>query len=556
MEPPTIPYAFCLLLGISLALALHASGAAADQREIVISPSPTGAPVIGPALETAPPGAVVRLKPGLYREYVTITRTASLVGEEGAVIDPAEPLVASWESAAGGLGKGVYRAAVGRRPYALFIDGKSVAQLNDERPEPADEAGPWFWKRVIVSGPQDAGLGIIRGLWMYREDEHAVYMHLEGDESPASRACSVLWTSTAAVTIRDAREARLQGLEIRHGYNGVVIAGTSDHCSILGCRVSLWEKDGILLKDAAAGCLIERNEVFRAGYEDVDVFVLSPQTYDQVWRVHKDAGMWDRVGILVWGAGSGNRIHANRVYDVFDGIDVHTPEGYWYLDRVDANPMQNTGTEVWDNTIEDIRDSGIELGGSVRDVKVHHNFLRNTLGGIRYKSPRFGPIYIYRNVLVDNQHNFWYSMDDSPAEGYVYHNTVIGGDAFLRFGGWKVDKLIGAQNWHYLNNLSLALQGFYHPRGSSPLPIQFLADYNVSINGGQPYPDNPYRDTHSRYVESVDLQPGLPPKPAPGSPAIDAGLDLSTYLHGHPLPGCEPGYFKGSAPDAGAYEVQ
>ena len=42
----------------------------------------------------------------------------------------------------------------------------------------------------------------------------------------------------------------------------------------------------------------------------------------------------------------------------------------------------------------------------------------------------------------------------------------------------------------------------------------------------------------------------------PGSPAIDAGLDLSTYFHGKPLPGCEPGYFKGKAPDAGAYEVQ
>ena len=36
---------------------------------------------------------------------------------------------------------------------------------------------------------------------------------------------------------------------------------------------------------------------------------------------------------------------------------------------------------------------------------------------------------------------------------------------------------------------------------------------------------------------------------------ITAG-DLSTYLQGRPLPGCEPGYFKGRAPDAGADEVR
>jgi hypothetical protein len=45
-------------------------------------------------------------------------------------------------------------------------------------------------------------------------------------------------------------------------------------------------------------------------------------------------------------------------------------------------------------------------------------------------------------------------------------------------------------------------------------------------------------------------------KPAAGSAAIDAGLDLSSYRKGKPLPGCEPGYFKGKAPDAGADEAQ
>ena len=87
-------------------------------------------------------------------------------------------------------------------------------------------------------------------------------------------------------------------------------------------------------------------------------------------------------------------------------------------------------------------------------------------------------------------------------------------------------------------------------------PVNFTADYNVVAGGGRPYPDDPTRDSHSRYVDAVPLATEFPPKPAAGSPAVDAGLDLSTYFHGQPLPGCEPGSFKGKAPDAGAYEVE
>jgi hypothetical protein len=550
VETPFLLSVVCLAVGACLLAVTSVGGAG----EIRLRPSSDGAPVIVPALEAPATGATIRLSAGVYREPVTITRSLTLVGDDGAVIDLEEQLTVKWEAALT-LGKGVYRAAVSRRPVAIFVDGKPVAQLNDERPEPAEEGGTWFWKHVIANGPKGEGLAIIKGLWMYRPEEGAVYMHLEGDGSPAARACTGLWDTTSVVTLRDARDAHVRNLTLTHGYHGVLINGTSQGCSVVACRITHWESTGVTLEGAATNCLIENNEVSRAAFEDVGEFAFSAETYDHVWRVHKDAGMWDRVGIIVWGAGSGNRVSGNHVKGAFDGIDVHTPEGYWYLHRIDEDPMQNTGTEVSENLIEDCRDSGIELGGSLRDVKVHHNTLRRTLGGLRYKSPRFGPIYIYRNVLIDNAINIWYSMDDSPAEGYVYHNTVIGGDCFLRFGGWDPDKFIGAQNFHYLNNLSLAPKGFYQPRGKR-LSYQFIADYNVVTNGGRPYPGNPYRDTHSRYVESAELQPGFPPKPAVGSAAIDAGLDLSGYLHGHPLPGCEPGYFRGKAPDAGAVEVE
>jgi hypothetical protein len=219
------------------------------------------------------------------------------------------------------------------------------------------------------------------------------------------------------------------------------------------------------------------------------------------------------------------------------------------------SPDDGRATEIDHNGIEDTRDSGIELGVGCIDVRVHDNILRRTHGGLRYKLPRIGPVFIYRNVLIDGSpFNIWYSMDASPAEGYVYHNTIIGGQAALTFGLQKPLDFT-APNWHYVNNLVIGPRGFFSA-GRGRTPVDFTADYNTVVGGHKPYPDDPARDRHSHYVDDVPLEPGFPPRPRPGSAAIDAGLDLSTYFHGKPLPGCESGYFRGNAPDAGAHEVQ
>jgi hypothetical protein len=158
-------------------------------------------------------------------------------------------------------------------------------------------------------------------------------------------------------------------------------------------------------------------------------------------------------------------------------------------------------------------------------------------------------------VLIDGSpFNIWYSMDASPAEGYVYHNTIIGGQSAMAYGLSGALEF-AAPNWHYVNNLVITPRGFFS-RGRGGAPADFTADYNTVVGDHKPYPDNPARDSHSRYVEAVPMAPGFPPRPLPGSAAIDAGLDLSKYFHGKPLPGCTPGYFQGKAPDAGAFEVQ
>ena len=558
-----------LLMAAALAASLCArqGGGTAGRRtgspargEIVVSPGPAGSPVIGPALEAASPGSVIRLRKGVYREIIAITKPVSLIGDEGAVIDPSEPFGARWEPAPE-FGHGVYKATVERAPAALFIDGKVFAEVKPYRKETANE-GPWFWKRLLAGGTARTGFRYIRGLWLHRREDNAVYLHLEGDANPSAHAWTVTWTARPVISAHDTQDVLIRGVTVAHGFDGIAITDGCRRCSVVRSTVGPWDKNGVMVRNGATGSLIEENDIFRGSYEDLTpVTVAEPgrllaisRDWYEIWQLHKTAGGSDRVGISITLSGSGNRLHANRIHDVFDGIDLGEGE-IESLNYELTDLEHDRGAEIWENVIERTGDSGIEVGGPAKDVRIHHNVLRRTHGGLRYKLPRVGPVFIYRNVLVDGAPNtIWYSMDDSPAEGYVYHNTVAGGDAALHYNGWKT-RGIGARNWHYLNNLMITSGGAFFSRDRT-IPVNFTWDYNVITGDRRPYPDDPGKDAHSRYVEQVPLEPGFPPRPVPGSAAIDAGLDLSTYFHGKPLPGCEPGYYKGKAPDAGAYEIR
>jgi hypothetical protein len=382
----------------------------------------------------------------------------------------------------------------------------------------------------------------------------AIYLHLQNDADPAPRQWSAIWTREPIIAFRKATDASVSGLTLAHGYHGVSLTDGSRRCSVSRCVIGPWDKTGVNVQSGAAECRVERNELFRGAFEDWTPVDDSRERYE-VWQLHKIAGYYDRIGVSLEGCGAGNRIHANHIYETFDGITLGDSD-VESLDIPLTRPFDGRDTEIWENVIERTRDSGIELGAGCVNVRVHHNVLRKTHGGLRYKLPRIGPVFIYRNVLIDGTpFNIWYSMDDSPAEGYVYHNTIVGGEAGLIYSSFNKPHGIGAPRWHYLNNLVIAKRGFVQ-EWTKGVPVNFTADYNLVVGGGKPYPDDPARDSHSRYLNSLPLAPGFPPKPLPGSPAVDAGLDLSTYWRGKPLPGCESGAFQGKGPDIGAYEVR
>jgi len=99
------------LMLFSIVSALCCGAAAAHGRAVTVRPGAPGEPVLGRAVEAAAPGDVIHVRKGVYRETITITKSVSIVGEDGAVLDPSQPLQPDWRLAED-IGKGVYRAPV------------------------------------------------------------------------------------------------------------------------------------------------------------------------------------------------------------------------------------------------------------------------------------------------------------------------------------------------------------------------------------------------------------------------------------------------------------
>lgn len=524
-------------------------------REWIVVPV-SGEKAIGKTLAEAGEGDVIRIQKGRYRETLIVDKSVQLVGENGAVIDPSEPLSLKWV-ADEDLGPGVFKASVTRQPYSLLVDGKIIAVLAEDR---VQKEGPWHWQTLFKSGTPLGGFQYIKGIWLYRSKEKEIVLRLEGNPDPNRLSLSVLWDRTPILDVRNAKGVVISGLSLACGYTGVSFEKGAKECVVKNCQVGPYEQRGIQITEGASGCLVESNEIFRGALEEWAPPVSASNSLRgaeyEVWKIHKNTGNYDRVGIELFRSGPGNRVHANHLNRVFDGIDV----GDYAVESLSiplASPEDNRDAEIWENVIENTRDSGMEVGTGAINLRIHHNLLLRTHGGLRYKLPRLGPIYIYRNFLIDSEtFNIWYSMDSSPAEGYVYHNTVVGTPAALQYSSFQAPyKNSGSPNWHYLNNLFVTKAGFFLDRQKGTVEINFTADYNGVSGGGRPWTNETGKEAHSLYLENIKLE-GNPPRPVSGSPVIDAGLDLSTYLKGKPLPGSEGRAYKGKAPDLGAVEVE
>jgi hypothetical protein len=529
---------------ILLAAVVAACAPVAGARVIEVRPVPARE-VIGAALAGAQPGDVVRLAAGIYQEHVRMRDGVSVSSEDGAVIDPSEALDGDWRQAAE-IGPGVWKTAAAEEVHGLLIDGKLVAALAEPR---ASKDGAWHWKTLLVSGPPLSGFRQIRGLWMWKKDERALYLSLGGGD-PRGHQWHQLRRSEAAVTFHGVKQARLQGITLAGAHTGVRFSGGSRDCEMRGCRILSFEKCGVEITGGSSACRVVGNSITRGSWES-----WAPRTRHgpgskeeyEVWQIHKRVGFYDRVGVNLFRAGSDNRILSNELVETFDGIDVgdYAVES---LAKPLPHPEHGRGTEIGWNRLRDVRDSGIEIGGGAIDVRAHHNHLLRVHGGIRFKVPRVGPVFIDHNWLEDDRgFNIWFSMDSSPAEGYIYQNTITGDSPALVYSSMEkgfADS--GTPRWHFINNLVVTKGGLFGNRSRGALRPNFTAIHNVVAGGGRPWPDEPQRERGSLYLEALEL--GAQMRLPAGSPAAGVALDLSHYRDGQPLPGWVPGEAVGAGP--------
>ena len=536
-------YFFALRFLIALSVLAQICAAAEIQVQPGITPKSRP---LGKAIEAAKDGDTVVLQPGVYRERVKISKTLTLRGMPGAALDGSTPMEAEWVAGEGGK----MSAALKGRPYGLMVDGKFLAEIRFDRAQPK---GDWNWRTLLEKGPPLSGFSQIRALWVYHPEEKKVYACFEDGAVPDASRLSVIPQKDPLILITGASGVKIVGIEFRGGAIAVAMAEGAAACSVSHCKISSYERSGIVLSDGATRCVVEDCDITRGALEDWSPNREQGRVNYEIWRIHKDVGNYDRVGIVLSGAGAGNHILRNHLHRTFDGITVGDSSAE-SLDIPLPDPDDGRDTEIAGNVIEDTRDSGIELGVGAINVEIHHNTLRHTHGGLRFKVPRIGPIFIHHNRLIDGApFNIWFSMDSSPAEGYVYHNTIIGGDPALVLSSFSKKRDFVAPNWHFLNNLVLGKEGFFAGYRNTPLP-DFIASHNVCDHDNRPWPNDPARDANSVY--NAEIGRDKLGRPTEGSTAIDAGLDLSTYRNGKPLPGCEPGYFQGKAPDAGADELK
>ncbi|WP_265593673.1 right-handed parallel beta-helix repeat-containing protein [Verrucomicrobium sp. BvORR034] len=536
-----------LPLGLLLSLASLTLQAA----EISVKPDATGTPqLLKAALASAAEGDVLMLKPGIYRETLVIDKRITIKGGPGVILEGTVPLVADWQPAGAEL-PGVLTAPLSTQPAGLLLDGKFIAELRFDR---AQKSGDWHWKTLLKKGPPLSGFNEIKALWIWHPKEKRAYLRLPDGISPATAQLTMVAQDKPLIAVKGAAGVVIESLELIGGATGISIGEGADRTVVRGCRIRSYEDTGIGISGTAGQCTVEQCEITRGAMEEWAPSMEHNRANYEIWRIHKDVGKYDRVGINLFRAGVGNRILNNRLDRVFDGICL----GDYKAESLDdplPDATHGQGTLIAGNVIENTRDSGIELGVGCVEVEVKDNTLRRTHGGFRFKAPRIGPVFIHHNRLIDGSpFNFWFSMDSSPAEGYIYHNTIVGRKPALALHVEKGKRDFSIPKWHVLNNLFATKEGYLDEpdKGNA---VDFTSAHNVALRkDASPWPGDTTKDKGSRYGVPITLNEQE--TPAPDSAAVDAGMDLSTYWKGKPLPGAEKGTSKGAAPDAGAVEVR
>ena len=155
-----------------------------------------------------------------------------------------------------------------------------------------------------------------------------------------------------------------------------------------------------------------------AVYREAVGFRLSDNTFVGGATWPRSRGVEEFYAIAI--SGSGHVVSYNLIRNVGDGI--HN-DGYGRL----------SATDIHNNDIDVCTDDGIEADYSDTNVRIYHNRITNCFSGISLQPVRGGPVYVYRNTMLNLQYSP-FKLHNDTAGILLFHNTSI--KAGIPFSIW------------------------------------------------------------------------------------------------------------------------
>jgi hypothetical protein len=336
---------------------------------------------------------------------------------------------------------------------------------------------------------------------------------------------------------------------------------------------SAYSKEGGLIRLlGAAYCIIEDNTLIDpAGIGGMNVRNGASNNLIQrnIIKVTTRKDPNQPTGIYGWKPGGANVIRNNTfnsttIYGLWDGIGWGPENQTGYMNDSDFNNNTITFTAAIDPENWWDRDDGIQLDGDGVNVRVWNNRIENALTGFSACPCEEGPLYVFRNVIINSTGEEFKLGDSSFGREYFYHNTfytINAADGYKQTNagignlvsrnnivcaGRKVIEInyvlpnVNACSWDY-DNLYTSYEPFaeyYSPAsGGGASTLDGFRSIGIMTHG--------FSEADNKFVNVAGADFQL----QGSSPDIDKGLIIPGFNDAD-----SPWPYQGAAPDLGAYE--
>jgi hypothetical protein len=517
-------------------------GTAGTRAEVVV-PAPDAAYYVSPAgsgtacslaapcslaqgIGQAMPGEAVVLRGGIYRMGEMSLPRSGAGGSpiiiqgypgESAILDGADPQDFPWAPQGGG----VYHTNVNVGDTHLVLAG-----------------GERLYPYQSLSDLQSLIWGI-PGFYASGTD---LYVRLAGDADPNPITMTVSRYNHAFTIERN--YIYLLDLTFRYygqgSYPKALYLNNANDNLIRGCTFAVNDL-GIGIKRDSGRNLIEQNEF----YDTV---------FDWPWDAVKAGSGLETGGVRFYdpATGRGNVIRGNTFHDYFDGFGVCP----------DATAAVTNETDVYENTLYNIGDDGMEADGQCSNLRVWGNTFHDVLIGISFAPVYTGPVYAIRNLVYNTgagnnsysggpfKFNSGYAASGTM---YLFHNTAA---AELPGNNGLYIKSPGAWDLIYARNNIWSGTDYAIDNYNTAQPVDL--DYDDlwrETPGDLVVWDSAHYATLGAFTSGTGQEVhGLSAAPGfmgGGDYTLAAGSDLID--EGEFIPGINDGY-SGTAPDIGAFE--